>query len=72
MSDIRIDVDNALYWDLAVPSDDVSAGVAGGWVTLRGDVEWPYQKSCAEADVLRVLGVKGVTNKIVVSSHQYQ
>jgi len=57
---------NALFWDLAVPRDRVSAKCENGWVTLTGEVERPYQKSCAEADVRRTCGVVGVTNQIRV------
>ena len=60
------DVLNALYFDLAVPRDRVSAKCDKGWVTLSGEVDRPYQKTCAEADVLRVSGVAGVTNNISV------
>lgn len=34
------------------------------WVTLKGEVEWQFQKSDAERMVRRLLGVKGVTNVI--------
>ena len=57
---------NALFWDLAVPRDRVSARIENGWVTLAGNVQRPYEKSCAEADVRRVRGVVGVTNRILV------
>ena len=57
---------NALYWDLAVPRDRVLAKCEKGWVTLRGEVERPYEKSCAEADVRNTRGVVGVTNEIRV------
>jgi len=60
------DVLNALYWDLAVPRDRVLAKCENGWVTLTGEVERPYQKSCAEADVRHTRGVVGVTNEIRV------
>ena len=40
---------NALYWDLAVPSDYLSVKVEKGWVTISGDVARSYEKSCAEA-----------------------
>ena len=59
---------NALYWDLAVPSDYLSVKVEKGWVTMSGEVACPYQKSCAEADVRRVSGVRGVTNGIDVEA----
>jgi len=59
---------NALYWDVAVPSDRVSAKCERGWVTLTGEVDRPYQKTSAEADVRKVYGVVGVTNEISVGS----
>jgi osmotically-inducible protein OsmY len=66
---IAANVLNALHWDLAVPRDRVSAKCERGWVTLTGEVEWPYQKSSAEADVRNTHGVVGVTNQIRVASN---
>ncbi len=66
--DIAANVVNALYWDLAGPPDRVSATCEKGWVTLTGEVDRPYQKSCAEADVRKIRGVVGVTNEIRVGS----
>jgi osmotically-inducible protein OsmY len=40
--------------------------VSKGWVTLKGDVEWQYQRQDAERVVRRFAGVKGVTNLIIV------
>jgi osmotically-inducible protein OsmY len=40
--------------------------VSKGWVTLKGDVEWQYQKQDAERVVRRLKGVTGVTNLITV------
>jgi osmotically-inducible protein OsmY len=57
---------NALYWDLAVPSDYLSVKVEKGWVTISGEVARSYQKSCAEADIRQVSGVKGVSNEIEI------
>ncbi len=61
-------VANALYWDLALPRHRVVARCDDGWVTLTGKVERAYQRSSAEADVLRVDGVRGVTNAITVAA----
>ena len=36
MSDLRADVANALYWDLAIPRYRVTAEVEHGLVTLEG------------------------------------
>jgi len=35
-------------------------------VTLRGSVDWYYQRSAAEADAWRILDVKGVDNDITI------
>jgi osmotically-inducible protein OsmY len=58
---------NALAWNTAVPFDSIKAQVSQGWVTLEGAVEWYYQKEAAERAVRHLRGVKGVTNKIVVT-----
>lgn len=68
IEDIAASVLNALYWDLAVPPDRVCVKCEKGWVTLTGEVDRPYQKSSAEADVLKIRGVVGVTNEIKVGS----
>jgi osmotically-inducible protein OsmY len=57
---------HALEWDAFVPSNKVQVTVSKGWVTLKGDVEWQYQKVGAERVVRRLNGVKGVTNLITV------
>ena len=61
-------VANALYWDFALPRHRISARCDDGWVTLTGEVERAYQRSSAEADVMRVHGVRGVTNAIKVEA----
>lgn len=68
MADCRVEVANALYWDLAIPRDRVIAKVDEGSVTLQGVVERPYQKSYAEAVVRRVPGVIVVKNEISVKA----
>jgi osmotically-inducible protein OsmY len=70
MSDLRAEVANALYWDLAIPRFRIIAQVDGGLVTLQGTVERAYQRSFAEAIVRRVAGVMSVKNNIAVSSEQ--
>jgi len=70
LSDLQRDVLNALYWDLAVPRHSVKASVEDGWVILSGEVGMSYERRCAEADVLRVPGVVGVKNMIVVQSDE--
>lgn len=70
-SSVRDDVDIAqavartLRWNTLVP-EDVKAEIRNGVVTLRGEVEWSYQRNEAERAVRNITGVTGVTNLIVV------
>ena len=57
---------HALDWDAGIPSDKIKVTVSKGWVTLRGEVEWQFQRQDAERVVRRLSGVKGVTNLIAV------
>jgi osmotically-inducible protein OsmY len=58
---------NALAWDVVVPKDRITATVESGWVTLRGGVDWQYQRAAAERAVRYLTGVKGVSNLITVT-----
>ena len=64
--DVGAEVANALHWNPAIPPHRVIAEVDGGLVTLHGIVDRAYQKSYAEAIVLRVPGVTGVRNEIAI------
>ncbi len=65
-ADIAAAVTRALEWDAFVPIEKLNVTVAKGWVTLRGEVEWQYQKEDAERAVRRLTGVRGVTNLLTV------
>jgi osmotically-inducible protein OsmY len=65
-SDIAAAAVRALEWDAFVPVDRIDVTVSKGWVTLRGEVDWHYQRDDAERVVRRLTGVKGVTNLITV------
>ena len=56
----------ALEWDAFLPTDKIDVTVSKGWVTLKGTLEWQYQKDDAERVVRRLTGVTGVTNLITV------
>jgi osmotically-inducible protein OsmY len=56
----------ALEWDALLDIDKLDVTVSKGWVTLKGDVQWHYQKDDAERVVRRLTGVKGVSNLIAV------
>ncbi len=57
-----------LQWNTVVP-DTVEAEVENGFVTLRGTVEWSYQREAAEHPVNLVRGICGVTNLITIQPH---
>jgi osmotically-inducible protein OsmY len=56
----------ALDLDSLIPEGAVKVSVSGGWVTVRGEVEWEYQRTEAERVVRTLTGVKGVTNLVSV------
>jgi osmotically-inducible protein OsmY len=56
----------ALKWNTLVPADRVTVAVGNGWLTLRGTLEWQYQKTAAAGALQNLTGVKGVANEIVV------
>jgi len=64
--DIAAAAVHALEWDAFLPIDTLDVTVSKGWVTIRGDVEWQFQKQDAERVVRRLAGVKGVTNLITI------
>jgi osmotically-inducible protein OsmY len=64
-SEIAEQIATTLRWNTMVP-DTVRAEVRNGFVTLRGEVEWSYQKTEAERAIRNTTGVTGVTNLITV------
>jgi osmotically-inducible protein OsmY len=67
-ADIASAVVRALELDATVPIDKLDITVSKGWVTLRGEVQWHYQREEAYRVVHSLAGVKGVTNMIVVKA----
>lgn len=55
----------ALYWNYSVPNE-VSVTVKDGWVLLKGETEWDFQRSAAKFAVSQLLGVVGVSNFISI------
>jgi osmotically-inducible protein OsmY len=57
---------NALSWNIEVPADKITVKVEGGLITLKGEVNWNYQRLAAEYAVRYLAGVKGLLNLIEV------
>ncbi len=58
---------SALQWSYTVPKD-LKITVEKGWVTLKGETEWDYQRKAAKDAISQLMGVCGVTNSITIKS----
>jgi osmotically-inducible protein OsmY len=58
---------DALEWNVSVPAT-VNIKVENGAITLRGEVEWQYQRDAATSAVRWLKGVKSVNN--IISIHK--
>jgi osmotically-inducible protein OsmY len=69
-SDIEIakTVKDALKWNASVQDDMIEVKVDDAWIYLDGTAEWEYQRRAAEYSVRDLMGVRGVTNRILVKS----
>jgi osmotically-inducible protein OsmY len=65
-ADLAAAAARALAWNAALPGEDIDVTVSRGWVILKGEVEWQFQRNEAERSVRSLLGVKGVVNQIAV------
>ena len=57
----------ALKWHYEVP-ESVKVSVSKGWVILRGEVDWAFEKNAAKDAVSGLMGVRGVSNEIAIKS----
>ncbi|MEU4334580.1 BON domain-containing protein [Micromonospora lupini] len=63
--DVALAAARALEWDSFVPAG-LDVTVANGWLMLRGEVEFGWQRRAAEGELRRLDGVRGITNLIEV------
>jgi osmotically-inducible protein OsmY len=66
--DLAKEILSSMTWDWSVPNDKVQVKVEDGWVTIDGSVEWNYQKEAARSCAANLIGVKGVTNNVLVKT----
>jgi len=69
-TDIAAAAARVVEWNALVPADQIEVTVSAGRVTLRGEVEWEYERGEAERAVRGLAGVRGVTNSIAVRPRQ--
>ena len=65
-SDIAAAAEAAFKWHALVPAERIQVLVEKGWVTLKGEVNWDYQRREAERAVRTLTGVIGVSNAIAL------
>lgn len=65
-ADIAAAAVQALKWNVLVPPDKVKVTVDNGWVSLKGEVNYRYQKEAAENAIRNLTGVVGVSNLIEI------
>ena len=58
---------SALDWNYSAP-DGVKVTVDKGWLTLRGEAEWEFERNAAKAAVASLMGVRGVSNDITIKT----
>lgn len=63
-TEIALAVEHALSWNTSVPQDRVKVTVEKGWVTLKGDLDWNFQRRAVERIVRPLKGVVGITDNI--------
>lgn len=60
---------SAMKWNTLVPDEKITVAVSNGWVTLKGKVDWEYQRAAADKCVRHLVGVCGLNNVIEVAPH---
>lgn len=60
-------VRNALVWDEVAPDDRIETIIRNGVVTLKGTVDYWYQRKSAVDVIKRIAGVAGVNDHIVIA-----
>jgi osmotically-inducible protein OsmY len=67
-TDIAQAAANSLQWNTLLPVNRITIAVTNGLITLKGDLDWQYQKDAATRAVRDLTGVRGVANLIAVKS----
>lgn len=65
---IKSGILNAFRWNWNTLNNTIKVRVENGWVTLSGTLEWNYQKDAAKSAAGNLIGVKGVTNNIIIAA----
>ena len=64
-SDIAEAAVSALSWNYSVPKN-LKVTVEKGWITLKGEADWDFERTAAKNSVRTLMGVRGVSNDITL------
>jgi osmotically-inducible protein OsmY len=65
-TDIATSAEQALKWNTLVPWEAIKLDVDHGWITLRGEVDWDFQRRSVEKAIRPLMGVVGISNEITL------
>jgi osmotically-inducible protein OsmY len=58
----------AIRWNNIIDENKIKVKVESGWVTLEGEVDWSFEKNAIEHSIENLIGVRGISNLITISS----
>jgi osmotically-inducible protein OsmY len=67
-AEIALGALHALRWHSVVPDHKIQVDVEHGHVTLKGEVDWDYERASAEHCIRPLIGVAGVRNLITIKA----
>jgi osmotically-inducible protein OsmY len=68
-SEIAETAADVLKWNSSILEDQIKIKVENGWLTLDGEVEWEFIRTSAEKALENLIGVRGITNNIKITSN---
>lgn len=68
-SEIAETAADVLKWNSSILEEQIKIKAENGWLTLDGEVEWEFIKTSAEKALENLVGVRGITNNIKITSN---
>lgn len=65
--DLAEAITKAFHWHNKIPDEKIKVQVEDSWVTIIGEVDWVFEKTCVNRVIECISGVKGVTNLININ-----
>jgi osmotically-inducible protein OsmY len=66
--DIAKAILNQFKWSFTIPAEKIKVSVENGWVELKGEVNWCFQRTAAEDSINDLVGMKGIINNITIKA----